>query len=187
MPDISHPTDAFQVSGAIPNFPAPSTPLLPVHRSYVLPVVISLLVVGIVGAGGYYMVSKSAKPSTIAVVESVSPTPTAPSEVVDPIFEIIANITAPAVWSSTVYSSILDAEGNDVPGGLIVTGPVAKDGIEYLSLFDSDSPLISKYGWSQIAVENSVDSSLAIYQKDNQKLYIRYQDGACTVLLAELL
>lgn len=187
MPDISRPTDAFQVSSTIPNFPAPSTPLLPAPRSYVLPVVISLLVVGLVGAGGYFMVSKTASPSTIAVVDSVSPTPIASPVIIDPVFETITKITAPAIWSSTVESSILDAEGKEVTGILIATPPVEKDSAEYLPLLGSDSPLISEHGWSQVSVESGTDSDLVIYQKGNQKLYVRYQDGAYMALLSESL
>lgn len=185
MPDISQSTDAFQVPQAIPNFPAPSTPLLPAHRSYVLPVVIALLVVGLFGAGGYFMFSKSTSPSTIAVVDSVTPTPVASPVIIDPVFETIAKITTPGVWSSTVESSILDAEGKEVTGILIATPPVEKDSAEYLPLLGSDSPLISEYGWSQVVVESGTDSDLVIYQKGNQKLYVRYLDGAYMVLLSE--
>lgn len=178
MPDISQ---------TIPNFPAPSTPLLPTHRSYVLPVVISLLVVGLIGAGGYFIVSKTAAPSTIAVVDSVSPSPVSSPETIDPVFELITTITTSATWSSTVKSSILDENGNDIPGTLVATPPVAKNNKEYLPLITSDSPLISKNGWSQVLSENGVDTSLVVYQKGNQKLYIRYQDGTYKALLAELL
>lgn len=183
MTDITQPVVPSPGLSSIPNFPMPSTtPVMAKKRSYLVPIIISLVAIVVVSAGLYFVFSNR----TPATVAEIAPYSASTLKTVNETMEAIPSITTPVTWSTPISSSIKDINDTDIYGEIIGTPPVAEDDESVAKLFSADSPLVTTYGWTKSENESDPNQLLTVFQKDNLRLYIRYEIGSYFVLIAEI-
>ena len=183
MTDILQSNLTSPIIPSVPNFPMPSaTPTKASKNSSIIFIAIGIVALALLSVGGYIFFNQQS--ATIANINSTSSTATL--EIFNTTLKAIPTITAPTIWSAPTDSSIKDASDTDIYGQIIGTPPMKEDDASMAKLLSSGSPLVTTYGWTKSTSESSPNQKLTVFQKDNMRIFIKYQYGAYFALVAEL-